>query len=730
VNWGWWCMGSPDDPSGSALTHTRLRFRLLGPVQVLLDDRPVPLGGTGMRGLLAMLLLEPNQVVSLDRIVDVLWAHEPPESARTMVQGYISRLRQRLSSADPAGSVRIVTNPPGYQLLVNEQLIDVTIARQLVAEAWGQPAVRRAELLRDAQALWRGPALADIGGRVQAPELNELRLSVLEGRIEADLELGRHNEVIGELTQLVEEQPFRERLVGQLLLALYRSGRRTAALGAYQRFAQLAASHSGIEPGPALRAMHARVLRDDTTLLDPRTEAMLTPRVGVVVPAQLPIAPSGFTGRDRELDWLDRFLSTTDRNATGVGVIAGPAGIGKTALVVRWANQVAEKFSDGQLFAAMRGFDPDHPPLEPADVLAQFLLSLGVRPDDVPLDIDERAALYRSLLAERRVLVVLDDARDSEQVRPLLPGGSSSLVLITSRVRLDGLVASLAARLLVLHTLGPNAAERLIEETAGMLSGASRDRALRRRLAELCGHLPLALRIVGARLAARPQWSLGDLVEELTDEHTRLGALHVESDMSVRAALDVSYRALGPTLAETFRMAGVFPGPRLGPYAMAALCDTEAADARKRLWALAGSFVVTEISRDVFVLHDLVRIYARELAVAELTAEYRESALRRLLRYYVVSAEAARIWLNPTAPDRDGPSYPDLERPPMESQQQAADWLEQEWPNLVAVAEAGAVISPQEDLVRLARIVSDLSSGSRGLTGPHLWSAGFHLTDV
>ena len=717
--------------TGSGSAHSRLRFRLLGPVQVLLDDRPVPLGGTGIRGLLAMLLLDANQVVSLDRIVDTLWAHEPPESARTMVQGYVSQLRQRLASADPSGSARIVTNPPGYQLLVNEQLIDVTIARQLVAESWGAPAVRRAELLRDAQALWRGQALADIGGRVQAPELAELRLSVLESRIEADLELGRHNEVIGELTQLVEEQPFRERLVGQLLIALYRSGRRTAALGAYQRFAQLAASHSGIEPGPELRSLHARVLRDDTALLDPRAEAMLTPRIGVVIPAQLPIAPSGFTGRDRELDWLDRFLSTTDRNATGVGVIAGPAGIGKTALVVRWANQVAEKFSDGQLFAAMRGFDPDHPPLAPADVLAQFLLSLGVRPDDVPLNVEDRAALYRTLLAERRVLVVLDDARDSEQVRPLLPGGSSSLVLITSRVRLDGLVASLAARVLALGTLGVNAAERLIEETSGM-TGTGRDRALRRRLAELCGHLPLALRIVGARLAARPQWSLGDLVEELTDEHTRLEALHIEdAAMSVRAALDVTYRGLEPTLAATFRMAGVFPGPRLGPYSVAALCSTGAAEARRRLLALAGSFVVTEISKDVFVLHDLIRIHARERAGSDLSRDERDAALRRLLRYYLVAVEDARMWLRPNGTERDGagPAYPDIERPALSSPQHAADWLEQEWPNVVAVAEAGAFADAQEDLVRLARLVSEFSSGSRGLTGPHLWSAGLHLAN-
>jgi DNA-binding SARP family transcriptional activator len=724
-------MGSPE-VSGPMRAPIRLRFRLLGPVQVLVDERPVPLGGSGMRGLLAMLLLEPNQVVALDRIVDVLWAHEPPESARTMVQGYVSRLRQRLATVDPSGLVRIVTNPPGYQLLVDEQLIDVTVARKLVADAWGAPAVRRAELLRRAQLLWRGPELADIGGRVPAPELSELRLTVLEGRVDADLALGRHNEVIGELTQLVEEHPFRERLVGQLLLALYRSGRRTAALGAYQRFAQLAASHSGIEPGPELRALHARVLRDDTTLLDPQAESVLSPRIGVVAPAQLPVSPSGFCGREREQDWLNHLPSTVDEHATGLGVVVGPAGVGKTALVVRWANQAVDRFPDGQLFAGLRGYDLRHVPVEPTDVLAQFLLALGVRPDDVPLDAGERAALYRSLLAERRILVVLDDARDSEQVRPLLPGGTSSLVLITSRVRLDGLVAGLAARLLVLDTLNAEAAERLIEETAGSpIKGG--DAVLRGRLAELCGHLPLALRIVGARLAARPQWSVGDLVEELADEHTRLGALDVEgTDTSVRAALDVTYRALQPALAGTFRLAGLFPGPWLGPHAVAALCSTDVADARKRLRDLSASFVVTEISRDVFVMHDLVRIYAGELAAAELAEGDRVAGLRRLLRYYLLAAGTARNLLNPAAAERDAdlPDYPDTRCPVLKSAQDAATWLEREWPNLMAIAEAGAAADAQDDLLRLARIVSDVSSGSRGLTGPHLWLAGFHLAGV
>ncbi|HEU5471742.1 MAG TPA: BTAD domain-containing putative transcriptional regulator [Actinophytocola sp.] len=725
-------MGTPET-SGTTRARGGLRFRLLGPVQVLVDDRPVPLGGSGARGLLAMLLLEPNQVVGLDRIVDVLWAHEPPESARTMVQGYVSRLRQRLASVDPSGQVRIVTNPPGYQLLIDEQLIDVTVARQLVADAWGAPAVRRAELLRAAQNLWRGPALADIGGRVRAPELAELRLTVLEGRIEADLELGRHNEVIGELTGLVEEHPFRERLVGQLLLALYRSGRRTAALGAYQRFAQLAASHSGIEPGPALRALHARVLRDDTTLLDPQAESTLSPRVGVVVPAQLPMAPAGFCGRELEQDWLDRLLAGMDKRTTAVALVAGPPGIGKTALTVRWANQVATKFPDGHIFAGLRGFDPRHPPADPAEVLAQFLLALGVRPDDVPMDLDERAALYRSLLAERRVLVVLDDARDSDQVRPLLPGGtSSSLVLITSRVRLDGLVAGLAARLLVLDTLEAATAERLIEETAGTpIKDTDREHAA--RLAELCGHLPLALRIVGARLAARPQWSLADLAGELADEHTRLGALDVEgADTSVRAALDVTYRALRPTLAGTLRLAGMFPGSWLGPYSTAALCGTDLTEARRRLRGLAESFMVTEVSPDMFVMHDLVRIYAAELAGIELADDERAESLRRLLRYYLVTAAAARRLLNPAAAERelDRLDHRQVPGPSLDTAQQAAGWLEREWTNLVAVAEAGSAAGAQDDLVRLARIVSDLSSGSRGLTAPLIWLAGFHLAGV
>lgn len=692
------------------------RFCLLGPVQMIVDERTVPLGGAGIRSVLAMLLLEPNQVVSLDRIVDVLWAHEPPASARTMVQGYVSRLRQRISEAG-VGAAQILTTPPGYRLIVDESLIDVTVARSLLARARGLPAARRGELLDEANGLWRGPALADLGGRVSAPELTELRLAILEARFDAQLELGRHHEIIGELTQLIDAQPFRERLVAQLMLALYRANRRATALEAYQKFAHRAAEELGMDPGPQLRELHARVLRDDTALLEPSPDPIVTPKIGVLVPAQLPRAPSGFAGREEELDWLTTLLPPGETAA--IGVLAGAAGVGKTALAVLWAHRVAPAFPDGQLFASMRGFDQQHSPVRAADVLTQFLLALGVTVDDVPLELDDRAALFRSILVDRRVLVVLDDARDVEQIHPLLPAGSSSFVLITSRIRLDGLVARTGAKMLPLGTLGPDTADRLIEQMAGTPAHAH-DRELRRKLARLCGYLPLALRIAAARLAGNPQWTIEDLVTELTDERSRLGALDLEeADTSVRAALDVTYRSLRPELAETVRYLGMFPGTRISPHPVAALCGADLETVRRRLRSLASSFVVTETSRDVFLMHDLVRLHAQELAETEVSEVDREVAAHRLLRHYLTGARTARELLRfgdgGPASGNDVASGPTLT-----SAREAADWIDQEWANLLAVVESGADGSTDDgdgELIQLARLAAEFSEGTRAL-GP------------
>jgi DNA-binding SARP family transcriptional activator len=708
------------DGSRAAATVAGLRFCLLGPVQVLVDDRMVAIGGQGMRGMLAMLLLEPNQVVPLDRIVDVLWAHEPPASARTMVQGYVSRLRQRLAEVDDADSdVKIATVPPGYRLEVDEALIDVTVARTLLAQARGTPAVRRADLLRSAQALWRGTELADLGGRVTAPELTELRLAVLEARYDADLELGRHHEIIGELAQLVDEHPFRERLVGQLVLALYRSGRRATALAAFQQFASRASEELGMDPGPHLRGLHLRVLRDDTTLLAPSPEPVVAPRVGVLVPAQLPRAPSGFAGREEELAWLAGQLPAESARAeSAVSVLAGPAGVGKTALAVLWAHHVADRFPDGQLFASLRGFDPRHAPMPAGDVLTQFLLALGVGIEDVPVELDDRAALYRSILADRRVLVVLDDARDSEQIRPLLPAGPSSLVVVTSRVRLDALVAWTGARLHVLGTLAADAAEELLEHMAGK-PAPGRDRELRKRLARLCGHLPLALRIAGARLTGGPQWSVAGLVEELADERGRLSAFDLEeADTSVRAALDVTYRSLREELADAVRMLGLFPGTGIGPYPLAALCGVDADTARRRLRTLAVSFVVTETSRDVFVMHDLVRLHAQELAETELSDVDKAAARARLRRYYLVGADLAKRQLRSgVAGPAVDEEFPDAPKASITTPAEAIDWIDREWANLLAVVESGLAAGQEQEIIRLARIAAEFSEGTRTL-GP------------
>ncbi|GAA0653035.1 BTAD domain-containing putative transcriptional regulator [Kutzneria viridogrisea] len=672
-------------------TGPLLEFGVLGPVQILLDGRPAPLGGSGVRSLLALLVLDANQVVAFDQIVDALWGEDPPDTARTIVHGYVSKLRRILGTA--GGPASILTRPPGYLLQVEPDQVDLHRARTLIAQASGRPAAERAELLRAALRLWRGPVLVDAPLATGLPDLDELRLVAVEERVCADLELGKHAEVVGELRRLVEEHPSRERLLSLLMLAQYRSARRIDALVSYRRFQRYASEELGVDPGPELRQLHEQVLRDDPALRLPGTGAHRPLSYGTVIPAQLPPASSSFAGRDVELSWMDGLLHAGPggEGAITLAGLIGPPGIGKSALALTWSHRTAGAFPDGQLFAALRGFDSAQPPTSPAEVLTQFLLALGVPAEAIPLDTDERAALYRSVLAERRVLVLLDDARDSEQVRPLLPAGTGSLVLVTSRRRLDGLVARGGARLLTLDTLSSEAAIRLLDTSGGHQRRGEEIEALR-TLARLCGQLPLALRIAAARLAASPQWTVQDLVAELADEQHRLRALDLEdADTSVRGAFDVSYRALHPDLAETFRVLGVHQGPTVTPYLVAALCRTDLVTARRRLRELAGAHLITETRADRFVIHDLLRLHARELAETELTAEQRAELGNRLLDHYLVVADHAHRLIRPP---RD--SYrPDLpadpgETPVIATADQALRWFDAEWPGLVAAVRFGA----------------------------------------
>ncbi|GHF02564.1 SARP family transcriptional regulator [Amycolatopsis deserti] len=643
-----------------------LRIQLLGPVQLHAGDRPVPIGGPGARGLLAILALNPNRVVALDDLIDALWHHDPPPTARTIVHGNVSQLRRALRSFETP-EARIDTAAPGYRLSIDPMLVDVHRARALFERAEAAPLVERASLLAEAWALWQGPELG--GVPVRAPELTHLRIAVHGARVDADLALGRHEELIAELTTIVREDPRRERTVGQLMRALYYSGRRADALEVYREAARFASAKLGLDPGPDLRALHSQVLNDE---LAPVASAIDVSRV---VPRQLPPAVPLLAGRSADLAWLD--------GAGAVGVITGPPGIGKSALAVSWAHRAAPRFPDGVLFAELRGFS------SPGPVLARFLIGLGVPAAEVPEPEGERLALYRSLTGGRRMLVVLDDARSAEQVRPLLPPGPGSVAVVTSWARLDGLIVSHGARVRSLEPLARADSVRLIADVAG---GAFAE--FHSQVAGLCGDLPLALRIAGARLAAGPAWTVPEFVAELASERTRLAALDVD-DAGVRAALDVSVRGLPAEVAAMFRALGAFPGPTVGPFVAAALCEVPVAEARRRLRVLAAHHLLTESGPEVFTRHDLVRLYAHELAGS--------SGLPRAVRYYQAAADVARRRLLRIVDPLDFSSVA-VPVPSLAGFDDALAWFVAEWPNLLAVLEAAAAAGLDEDVWRLARV--------------------------
>ncbi|MFB9906117.1 AfsR/SARP family transcriptional regulator [Allokutzneria oryzae] len=667
---------------------SELEFRVLGPVEILAGGEPVAVGSPGARTLLAVLLLEVNQVVPVARIEDVLWDHNPPSTGRTIMQSYISRLRKLLAEIAPGGEVEIQTRAPGYLLRADPDLIDVHRAQSLVDGVADLDAERRSVVLRSALSLWRGEVLADLPSeRLRsgvAADLEEFRLGLLEDRIDADLELGRHTELLGELSGLLARQPFRERMIGQLMIAMHRCGQRAEALGTYLRYRRLLADELGVDPGSRLQELYASLLRDDEEVRP--AEEPVPERTAVVLrPAQLPPEPAGFAGREAELSWMDSLLSGRTGSAPQVALVVGNGGMGKSAFTVSWARRVAGRFPDGQLYASLRGFDPERPPVEPAEVLRQFLVALGIAPAGVPVDFDERVALYRSLLADRRVLVLLDDARDVEQVRDLLPVASGSLAVVASRRRLGGLAVSSAARVLTLDALPADDAVRILTNALG--EDRAEDPGELRRLAELCGGLPLALRIVAARLAVNPNRSVATLVAELTDEQQRLGALGTEDDdISVRGAFDVTFRSLDESHARVFRLLGVPPGPDVTPHLVSVLAGVDIATARRVLRVLATAHLVTEHRADRFAMHDLTRLYARSLARTELSPTAREDATRRVVDYYLAGLDHTRRALRPTF---TGPHYaaehPEIVPAEVVDRRTAMAWLDDEWPNVVAL---------------------------------------------
>ena len=613
----------------------------------------VPLPPGKQRTVLAALLLNAGHGVSLDELADVLWGASPPSSARVTTQNYVMRLRKALGSA---GS-RISTQPRGYRIQADANELDVSrfqahlgTADAAAAEHSWEAAAAEA---RTGLALWRGEPLADVDsellGMRDAPRLADLRLRALEIRIDADLHLGRHSEVIDELRQLAGANPLRERLHGMLMLALYRDGRQAESLAGYQHLRDVLVQELGIEPGPDLRDLHQRILTADPALAAAgpgQPEDTQPPRP---LPRELPPTVPGFTGRAGELRTLTQLLDQPGQQAPGtvvISAIGGTAGVGKTALAVHWAHQVADRFPDGQLYANLRGYDPDQP-MPAGDALAGFLRSLGVPGPDIPPETGQRAARYRSLLAGKQMLIVLDNAGSADQVRPLLPGTPVCTVLVTSRDTLAGLVARDGATRLDLDILPLEDAVALLQTLIG--PSADTNSAAATKLADHCCRLPLALRVAAELAVSRPTMPLAELTGELTDLRTRLDLLDAGGDPStqVRAVFSWSYRHLDAETARTFRLVGLHPGPDLDPYATAALTGATVSRTRRALDVLTRVHLIQPSSPGRHGMHDLLRSYARELAATQDGEEEQRAALTRLFDHYLYATATAMDTLFP-----------------------------------------------------------------------------------
>ncbi len=602
-----------------------LVVRLLGPFEVSLDDRPVVLPAGRLRAMLAVLAMAAGEPVGIERIAAAVWGEDQPLEPRRAVHTNIRRLRTLI------GEDAITTDSNGYRLDCAPDQVDACKLLRLT----GAAEVSRADLV-EAAGLWRGtpfeglgsPYLADTDG----PRLTDAYLTAVERRVDLDLAEGRSELPAGELRALVSQHPLREPLWLRLLLVLERSGRHAEALELYEQLRVRLADELGADPGPELRAVHARLLGagDDTVAEGP------------AVPRQLPVDIGGFTGRTDELRQLDGLLDDgllDDGHGAVVAVLDGAGGVGKTVLAVHWAHRVRERFAGGQLFADLRGFGPDEP-ADPAAVLEQLLLALGVAADRIPAGLEARNGLFRTTLAGRRVLLVLDNARDTAQVRPLLPG-ATSMALVTSRDQLRGLSVREGARRIALDRMAPAEATELLS-TAMVAQGMDPDHDTLAVLAELCDRLPLALAIAAER-ASRMAGSAEHLVGELRDERTRLDALSTPDDplTSVRAVLSASYGALDPPAARLFRLLGLQPPAGFSSAPATALAGTDLATGRRLLDRLVAAHLVQQTAADRFRLHDLVHTFAAELTAAVDDERDRDGAIRAALAWWLHTAHNA-----------------------------------------------------------------------------------------
>ncbi|HYN96373.1 MAG TPA: BTAD domain-containing putative transcriptional regulator [Pilimelia sp.] len=675
-----------------------MRYGILGPLQVASVTGDGAVGAGRDRVVLATLLLHAGRAVSLDRLVESLWDQDPPATARGQVHSAVSRLRRLLASVGAADA--LVTTAAGYLIqLAGDDDLDAAVFDRLVtqaraaADAGALHDARR--LFREALALWRGPVLADVQSRAvrrDATALTERRSTALEDCLEVELRLGLERDLIGELTGLVQQHPLRERLRAQLMLALYRAGRQAEALVAYRQARDVFTEELGIEPGPELQELHRRILGADAALAPERPPGDDRPPPVHCLPRPV----TDFTGRAESVDGLLAAASVAGQ-APVIQLIDGMAGSGKTALAVHVAHLLAREHPDAQLFIDLYGHG-ERQPLEPAAALVTLLRQLGVPSERIPPELEQRQALWRTELARRRAVVVLDNAASTAQVAPLLPAAAGTIALVTSRRRLLGLDGVRPRSLPVLA-----AAEAL--ELLGRVVGAGRVAAEPEAAAEVarrCGYLPLALRLAGARLVHRPGWTVAHLAERLSDDRPLLPELAAE-DRTVAGAFGLSYEPLAPPHRRMFRLLGLFPGGWVEEAGAAALADVSVATARDLLADLVDRHLVEEPTAGRFRLHDLMREYAASLAAADPAGE--AAALERLFNYYVHAAAVAAATLETPSSRRDivlDPSRrPELLSDPARL---GAAWLDVQRPNLTPMVHAAVDRGLYRHAWQLARV--------------------------
>jgi DNA-binding SARP family transcriptional activator len=761
-----------------------MRFRVLGPLEVLSADGWTAISAAKWRSLLGCLLVRPGQLVPTDALIDELWGDSPPPTANNLVSIYVHRLRKLIG--DTEGRV-LVYRAPGYQLRLSPGDLDLqefeaqaAVGRRVLE---GGDPERAAVLLGGALGLWRGPLLADVPPSpllaVQADRAAELWLAITELRVEADLACGRAAQVVAELRGLVADHPMRERLWLLLMRALEDAGRRAEALEAFAQAQQVIADELGVDPGAELQRFYLELLAADAsaaarprrrpgqprgerdnprgadgsaagadpgpraagesssgsaaaaaagaaeavgprepasgepapgevpgaiaigTFPEPLTAVAAPPGGGlrpspaapVTRPAQLPADIGDFTGRETHVSHLCALLlagnTVSSPGAVRIAVVNGAGGLGKTTLAVHAAHQVSAQFPDGQLYVDLLGASSQA--ASPGEVLARFLRDLGVEGDKVPVKDDERAALYRTTLTGRRVLILLDNAKDAAQVRPLLPGSSSCAVLVTTRNRTSDLAST---RFVDLNVLEDTEALALFTKIIGEERAAAEPDATAEVLVA-CAGLPLAIRICAARLAARRQWRIATLAGRLRNQHKRLDEL-TTGDLAVRASFQVSYDSLrkasrGADPARTFRLLGLWQGESIGLPAAAALLGVPEDDAADALESLVDVNLLESPAADRYRFHDLLRVYATERAEAEEPASVRDETVARLLRWYLESAQAAADTVSPlryqvpAEPAADG--YPPLA---FGTADEVFAWYDDERANVVAATRQAA----------------------------------------